>query len=132
MPAFLASGVDNFTNTGTGSWLIRQLASFNSGMLKRYATFLQIGKSKDQIAVFKDLMSRYPNEAIQFVTLCQNLEYLGVGRSVSGFEGQIEEVIRIKKTYPNQIIPFFGLDPRWKNSGTEIRKTVESYLKNIL
>lgn len=129
VPAFLASGVDNFTNTGTGSWVIRQLAGFNSGMLKRYATFLQIGKSKDQIAVFEDLMSRYPNETIQFVTLCQNLEYLGVGRSVSGFEGQIEEVIRIKKTYPNQILPFFGVDPRWKNSGTEIRKTVESYFE---
>lgn len=129
MPAIIANGVDNFTNTDTGAWLIRQLAGLNSGMLKRYATFLQIGKSKDQTAVFEDLISRYQNETIQFVTLCQNLEYLGVGRSVSGFEGQIEEVINIKRKYPTMILPFFGLDPRWKASGSEIRKTVEAYFE---
>ena len=129
MPAFLANGVDTFTNTEAGSWVIRQVAKLSSGMFKRYATFLQIGKSSDQITVFENLMSRYPNETMQFITLCQNLEYLGVGRSISGFEGQIEEVMSIKKTYPNTILPFFGLDPRWKSNGTEIRKTVERYFE---
>jgi predicted TIM-barrel fold metal-dependent hydrolase len=129
MPAFLAKRVDTFTNTEAGAWVIRQVAKLNSGMFKRYATFLEIGKSSDQITVFENLMSRYPNETMQFITLCQNLEYLGVGRSISGFEGQIEEVLSIKKTYPNDILPFFGLDPRWKSNGTEIRKTVESYFE---
>lgn len=129
MPPFLAGGVDNFTNTDLGAWTIRQLFKLNSGMLKRYATFLQIGKSKTQIAVFEDLMSRYPNETIQFVTLCQNLEYLGVGRSTSGFEGQIEEIISLKKMYPERVLPFFGVDPRWKSSGSEIRKTIERYFE---
>ncbi|WP_264530187.1 amidohydrolase family protein [Flavobacterium sp. N502540] len=129
MPPFLAKGVDNFTNTNLGAWLIRQLASSNKGMAKRYATFLQIGKSKYQTDIFEDLMSRYPNETFQFITLCQNLEYLGVGRSVSGFEGQIEEVIDIKRKYPTNILPFFGLDPRWKSSGAEIQKTVERYFE---
>jgi len=48
-----------------------------------------------------------PIETMQFITLCQNLKYLGVGRSNSGFKGQIEEVMSIKKTYPNTILPFF-------------------------
>jgi predicted TIM-barrel fold metal-dependent hydrolase len=129
MPAFFAKRIDTFTNTEAGAWVINQAANLNSGMFKRYATFLQIGKSIDQITVFENLMSRYPNETFQFVTLCQNLEYLGVGRSISGFEGQIEEVMGIKKTYPNQILPFFGLDPRWKSTGSEIRKTVERYFE---
>ncbi|WP_291286707.1 amidohydrolase family protein [Flavobacterium sp.] len=129
LPPFLAKGVDNFTNTDLGAWTIRLLASKNKGMAKRYATFLQIGKSKYQTDIFEDLMSRYPNETFQFVTLCQNLEYLSVGRSVSGFEGQIEEIIDIKRKYPANILPFFGLDPRWKSSGDEIQKTVERYFE---
>lgn len=127
MPPFLAKAADNFTNTNFGAWLMKRFVSLNKGMLKRYATFLQIGKNKYQVDVFEDLISRYPNETLQFVTLCQNLEYLGVGRSVSGFEGQIEEVIDIKRKYPNNILPFFGLDPRWKSSGDEIQKTVQQY-----
>lgn len=129
VPAFLAKKIDTFTNTEAGAWIIQQAASLHSGMFKRYATFLQIGKSADQVTIFENLMSRYPNEALQFITLCQNLEYLGVGRSTSGFEGQIEEVMGIKKAYPNQILPFFGLDPRWKSTGTEIRKTIEGYFE---
>lgn len=129
LPPFLAKGVDNFTNTDLGAWTIRLLASKNKGMAKRYATFLQIGKSKYQTDIFEDLMSRYPNETFQFVTLCQNLEYLSVGRSVSGFEGQIEEIIDIKRKYPANILPFFGLDPRWKSCGDEIQKTVERYFE---
>lgn len=129
LPPFLANGVDNFTNTDLGAWLVRLVASGNKGLAKRYATFLQIGKSKYQTDIFENLMSRYPNETFQFITLCQNLEYLGVGRSVSGFEGQIEEVIDIKRKYPTTILPFFGLDPRWKSSGDEIQKTVERYFE---
>ncbi|RKR05750.1 amidohydrolase family protein [Flavobacterium sp. 90] len=129
LPAFLAKPVDNFTNTDLGAWIVKSIAGSDIVKAKRYATFLQIGKSKDQAAVFENLMSRYPNETFEFVTLCQNLEYLGVGRSVSGFEGQIEEVIQIKRTYPTSILPFFGLDPRWKGSEDEIQKTVERYFE---
>lgn len=129
LPPSLAKAADKFTNTDLGAWVIRLLAAGNSGMAKRYATFLQIGKSKYQTDIFEDLISRYPNETFQFITLCQNLEYLGVGRSVSGFEGQLEEVIDIKRKYPTTILPFFGLDPRWKSSGDEIQKTIERYFE---
>lgn len=129
LPSALVKPVDNFTNTDLGAWIVRGIAGSDIVKAKRYATFLQIGKSKDQATVFENLMSRYPNEAFEFITLCQNLEYLGVGRSVSGFEGQIEEVIQIKRTYPNNILPFFGLDPRWKGSEDEIQKTVERYFE---
>ncbi|PBJ08081.1 amidohydrolase family protein [Flavobacterium sp. ACN6] len=131
LPPFLADATDNFTNTELGAWIIRTIASRSGGKAKRYAAFLKIGKNKFQEDVFEDLMSRYQSEGpFQFVTLCQNLEYLGVGRSVSGFEGQLEEVIKIKRKFPFQILPFFGLDPRWKSSGDEIQKTVARYFNN--
>lgn len=129
LPSPLVKPIDKFTNTDLGAWIVRGIAGSNIVKAKRYATFLQIGKSKDQTTVFENLMSRYPNETFEFVTLCQNMEYLGVGRSVSGFEGQIEEVIQIKRTYPNNILPFFGLDPRWKGSEDEIQKNVERYFE---
>lgn len=126
LPAPVAGIVDKFTNTQVGSSLIGWLAGFNKGLLKRYATFLQIGKSKNQIEVFEDLMSRYANESIDFVALTLNMENLGVGKSISGFEGQLEEIIDIKRKYPERILPFFGLDPRWLN-GNGIKDKIESY-----
>jgi predicted TIM-barrel fold metal-dependent hydrolase len=127
MPPAAAGVVDKFTNTQLGSFLIQKLAGLNKGLLKRYATFLQIGKSKGQIEVFEDLVSRYKNESIDFVALSLNMENLGVGNSKTGFEGQLEEIIDIKRKYPDRILPFFGLDPRWLNSGSEIKNKVEQY-----
>lgn len=129
MPAPAAGVVDKITNTQLGSFLIRNLAGLNNGgLLKRYATFLQIGKSKGQIDVFLDLINRYPNESIDFVALSLNMEYLGVGNSITGFEGQLQQVIDVKRKFPQRVLPFLGLDPRWNNmNATEIRKKVEEH-----
>ena len=127
MPAPVAGIVDKFTNTQIGSFLINRLAGLNKGLLKRYATFLQIGKSKGQVEVFEDLMKRYGNETIDFVALTLNMEHMGVGKSISGFEGQIEEIIAIKRKYPERILPFFGLDPRWLTDGVAIQSKIEQY-----
>lgn len=127
MPPFAANLIDKITNTQAGAysmaWLLSKLPS---NIAKRYASFLRIGKSSDQISVFRTLLDQYNDPGFKFVGLTMYMENTGALNSQTGFEGQLDGVLDIKKQYPDQFLIFMGIDPRWKSSGTELRKTVES------
>ncbi len=130
MPDFLADGIDTITNTAAGAatvgWLLRHLAG-NGG--KRYASFLQIGKSASQLDVFENLMAQYDDPNMKFTALTMFMEKCGADVSESGFDGQLQEALEVKRRYPDNVLLFMGIDPRWKYSSKELRKTVESYFE---
>ncbi len=127
LPDAVASFVDNITATKAGAnsvaWILSKLGNGS----KRYASFLKIGKSADQLSVFENLMAQYNDPTMKFVALTMYMEKCGADVSESGFEGQLEEIIKVKQRYPDNLLVFMGIDPRWKFSGTELRKTVEFY-----
>lgn len=130
MPKLAASAVDKITNTQVGSWIVRTaLKKLGGDGGKRYASFLQIGKSSNQNNVFRHLIESYEDTSIKMVALTLYMEKLGADASMSGYEGQLEEVIALKKRYPERLLPFFCVDPRWKANGIEIRDTVDRYFK---
>lgn len=126
--------IENGSNTQVGSWLVQQLARLSGNSnIKRYANFLKIGKSKNQMEVFEDLIAQYTDDSnIQFVGLSLYMEKLGAGDSMSRFEGQLEESLAVKRRYGNRLLLFLGVDPRWKSSGTELRKSIEDYFETKL
>jgi predicted TIM-barrel fold metal-dependent hydrolase len=134
LPGFAADLVDSISNTKVGSASMRFLLSKlggNGG--KRYASFLKIGKSADQLSVFENLRKQYTDDQdIKFVALTMYMEKCGAGESETGFEGQLEEILKAKKRYPDNILIFLGIDPRWQGSGTELRKIVEKYFETKL
>ncbi|HYK45725.1 MAG TPA: amidohydrolase family protein [Parafilimonas sp.] len=134
LPDFVADAVDKITNTQPGTVSVEFLLSKlggNGG--KRYASFLKIGKSKNQAEVFDALMNSYTDDqAMKFVALTMNMEYCGAGPSTSGFEGQLEEVLNIKRRYPNRLLVFLGLDPRWAAGQRSIKEKVEQYFSTPL
>jgi predicted TIM-barrel fold metal-dependent hydrolase len=128
MPQWAAWTVDKITNTQVGSWLVRGLLNTVGGQGgKRYASFLQIGKSSSQNDVFRHLIESYEDSSIRMVALTLYMEKLGADASMSGYEGQLEEIIALKKRYPDRLLPFFCIDPRWKSSGDEIALLTEKY-----
>jgi predicted TIM-barrel fold metal-dependent hydrolase len=134
LPDFLADAIDKITNTEPGTvtieFLLRKLGG-NGG--KRYASFLKIGKSKNQAEVFDMLKNSYADDtAIRFIALTMNMEYCGADTSTSGFEGQVEEVLNIKRQYPDRFLVFLGVDPRWETGGRSIKETVERYFTTPL
>lgn len=129
LPGALASAVDTATNTQVGANIVAKLIGIFGQQGKRYASFLKIGKSKDQLSVFEELMEQYSDKTMEIVALTLNMNFMGAGKTTSGFEGQIQEVIDIKKIYPERLLIFLGVDPRWKNTGAELRKTIESYFE---
>ena len=133
MPRWAASTVDKITNTQLGSWIVRGLLNtFGGHGGKRYACFLEIGKSSSQDSVFRHLIESYEDNAIRMVALTLFMEKLGADASISGFEGQLEEIIALKKRYPQRLLPFFCVDPRWKASGLDIKSTTERYFERKL
>lgn len=129
MPKGAAKLVNTATNTKAGVLVFKQLVKLLGSQGKRYASFLELGKSKDQLTTFKELTAQYSDKSMEVVALTMNMEFIGAGKSKSGFEGQLQQVIDIKKKFPDNLNIFMGIDPRWKNSGTEIRKTVERYFE---
>jgi len=131
MPKFAANAIDTLTNTQAGASAfvgVMRILPFRS--LKRYASFLAVGKSSGQLDVFRDLMLQYEDSSLKITALTLNMENMGAGPSMTGFEGQIEEILIVKKRYYNRLNVFFGLDPRWKVSGDEIKQTLEKYFTN--
>lgn len=125
LPGAAADLIDTLTNTQAGSKAFAKALSMLPGNgTKRYASFLSIGKSADEIDVFKILQAQY-EPGIKFAALTMYMESLGIQGSESGFEGQLEGALDIKQQYPDDILLFLGVDPRWKGSATELRQTVE-------
>lgn len=132
LPGFIARPLSSITDTKQGSWIVRQILKTTGNGGKRYATFLKIGKSLAQQDVFENLVNQYDDNNMQFVALTMYMEKLGAGASLSGFEGQLEEILNVKKQYPDKLKIFLGLDPRWKSSGEELRDTVAKYFNTKL
>ena len=134
LPPAVASLLAKVTNTAPGAATVEKLLSvFGGNGGKRYASFLKTGKSKNQMEVFEALLKQYDDDtAMQFVVLSLYMEKTGAGPSASGYEGQLEELMQVKKQYPDRLLLFMGIDPRWKSTGQELQKTVAAYFNTKL
>lgn len=130
LPDAVANFIEKATNTKLGVWTVGNLLRATGGNAgKRYASFLQIGKSASQLDVFERLMAQYDDPNTKFAALTMYMEKCGADFSESGFDGQLQEAIEVKRRYPDNLLLFMGLDPRWKYSSTELRKAVQSYFE---
>jgi predicted TIM-barrel fold metal-dependent hydrolase len=129
LPKPIASLVDTATNTVIGTTLLTRLIKQFGPNGRRYAQFLSVGKSKDQLTVFEELMAQSSDNLMEYVALTLNMDFLGAGQSKTGYAGQLEQVLEIKKQYPDRIHLFLGVDPRWQNNGYDLRRAVERYFE---
>lgn len=133
MPGFAADAVDKITSTKTGAglmeWLLNKVGG-NGG--RKYASFLHVGKSASQVDVFRDLLDQYEDSSMKITALTLFMEKLGAEESVSGYEGQIEEILTVKKRYPDRLLIFLCVDPRWKATGAQILEKVKTYFETKL
>lgn len=132
MPERIGRWLDTITNTEAGVSATTGIISRVGNHGKRYASFLSIGKSKSQRDIFEKLMSQYPDEDMKFVALSMYMEELGAGPSLSGYYGQLQELINLKKSYPDKIILFLGIDPRWLSNGEALlQETINLFSQKV-
>lgn len=132
LPKPVAKAVDSITNTAPGAAVTASLIRRFGAAGKRYANFLSIGKSAYQRDVFEKLRKYYGDEQMRFVALSLYMEQMGAGSSRSGFQGQLQDLMVVKSMYPEELIVFMGIDPRWKSTGEELRDEVVKHFEMLL
>src|SRR5687767_10631365 len=95
----------------------------------RYASFASIGTMSTQEMVFNNILQFYPAES-RFIVLSLNMDYMGAGESDLTFQGQIDQIIDLRRRNPDRILPFLSVDPRM-GSEVEILSFVKKYVGEI-
>lgn len=130
LPDFAANLVDRITNTEAGSATFQFLLSKLGGNFgRRYSSFLKVGKSRNQREIFENLRRQYDDPHLKIVALTMYMEACGAGPTDTGYEGQLEGVLEVKKENPDNLLLFLGIDPRWKGTGQQLKETVERYFE---
>ncbi|MEI9921455.1 MAG: amidohydrolase family protein [Bacteroidota bacterium] len=129
---FLAGPVKSTLETTLGrkiTGLLSRLSGKSSSRLNtaaRYASFASVGTMSTQEMVFSNILRFYPAEA-RFVVLSLNMDYMGAGESDLTFQGQVDQIIELRKKYPDQLLPFLSVDPRM-GSAREIGMFAKKYV----
>lgn len=114
---FLPFGLVNILQTKFGNMIItkilRNLLPFTDrDILDRFARFAKTGKLGSQKKIFERCLKSYPEDT-KFIILPMDMEYMGAGKVDRDYYEQIDELADLKKYhYPDNIIPFFMVDPR--------------------
>jgi predicted TIM-barrel fold metal-dependent hydrolase len=113
---FLPFGLVKLLKTRLGNKIVtkvlRNILPFtDKDALDRYARYLTTGRLGSQKRIFERGFSFYPNDT-KFIILPMDMAYMGAGRVARPYYQQIKELGQLKNQYPDNIIPFFHVDPR--------------------
>lgn len=125
----VAGGIKDLLETRIGRWISFQLAKIKWAPFKvgaRYASFASVGTMSSQQMVFENILQYYP-EGSRFVVLSLNMDYMGAGPSELTYQGQIDQIIQIRRFYPDRCLPFLSIDPRM-GTGSDILSFIEKYV----
>lgn len=94
----------------------------------RLAAMVEVGIERNQKEIFLNLLSQYKNfENPKITALTIDMDYMGAGRAIDNFITQVKTVAEIKAQYPEQLIAFFGVDPRRPNVINLLKEFVFNY-----
>ena len=96
------------------AWVITRLGGAISN---KKLQFLKIGVMATQGKVFENIMDAYSQSQysdIRFVALSIDMGYMTDGKNLpnQNFNSQLQEIVKLKKMYPDKLFPFYGIDPR--------------------
>jgi uncharacterized protein len=131
LAAPLKSSLETLVGRTVTGWLSK-LSGKKSSQLNnwsRYASFASIGTMSTQEMVFDNILQFYPSDT-RFVVLSLNMDYMGAGESDLNFQGQIDQIIDLRKRNPDRILPFLSVDPRM-GSAQHIAVFVRKYIGTI-
>lgn len=96
--------------------------------LSRLAAMVDVGIERNQKEIFVKLLSQYKKfDNPRIVALTMDMDFMGAGNSVDDFITQAKTVAEIKAQYPEQLIAFFGVDPRRHNALQLLKEFVFNY-----
>lgn len=128
---FIPFGLVKIWKTAVGYKMIaktlRNMLPFtDKDALDRFARFITTGAMGSQKKIFERCLESYPADT-KFIVLSMDMEFMGAGKVSRTYNCQIEELARLKKEYPNNVIPFYHVDPRRPCVVEFLKYAVEAY-----
>jgi predicted TIM-barrel fold metal-dependent hydrolase len=78
---------------------------------KEFVPFLKVGIMKTQDMVFEDQITAFPSDT-RIVILPLNFKYMEAGEVNIPYEQQLDDLLEVRKRYPDKCLPFVFIDPR--------------------
>ena len=119
-----------FKRRWTAKILIGILRLFGErSRIGKYVAFLMVGIKESQHKIFNDLRYNegYP-PGTRFVVLPLNFEHMGAGKVTVPYTQQLNDLIRVKATVGESLLPFVYIDPRM-GTAEENRDFVKKYIE---
>ena len=105
--------------------VLRNLIPFtNKDKFHRYQKYIKTGLKGSQKKVFEACFASYPTDT-KFIVLPMDMAYMSAGKVPRNYEDQIKELEELKNTYPENIVPFFHVDPRREGVLEMLKNAVE-------
>lgn len=100
--------------------------------IKRVAAFLKICDSDSQVEIFTTSLQHYYPEETRFVVLPMDYTYMGYGNPKYDIDLQLENLAKLRDTFPDQIIPFVHIDPRHEDAVERVKTWItEKQFKGV-
>ena len=90
-------------------------------------SFHLVGLLSTSTQVFRNLQKFYPPGS-RFVVLPLNFAHVGLGDLKVPYKQQLDELIQVKRSYPNECLLFIHIDPR-EDTAEKNRDFIEKYLE---
>lgn len=112
--------------------LIRVMNSVNPfskrDRFSRLAAMVEVGIERNQKEIFRNLLHLYKDfQDPRIVALTIDMDHMGAGKAIDDFITQIRTVAEVKAQYPQNLLPFFGVDPRRTNVLELLKKYVDDF-----
>ncbi|WP_020530060.1 amidohydrolase family protein [Flexithrix dorotheae] len=95
--------------------------------LSKHLAFVLIGLMETQDLIFEEEKKAYP-EGTKFVVLPLNFKFIGLGALQNSYTQQLDEMMEVKRKYPNTFLPFVHIDPR-ADTPTGNKNFLEKYIR---
>jgi predicted TIM-barrel fold metal-dependent hydrolase len=128
----IKNSVENNSFGWLGNFLMRiisMLFGVKKELVERTFNFIQYGNQLNQEAVIELMRQYYPRHT-GLVMLTMDMEYMGAGKTKTGFGDQLTQLAAIKnkdELNRHTIFPFVFCDPRRIDPQTEEEKKVEQH-----
>ena len=99
--------------------------------LLKYASFLSAGREINQEIIFDNLQKNkaYATDT-RFVVLTMDFDFMGAGKARCNYMTQLAQVVKLKKKYPDKLLPFIAIDPR-RGTADQLLDLVRKHVEDL-
>lgn len=118
LPNFSLPMLGNLLDSAFGSKVLKLTGFLGTDGMKRYINFIKFGYGMTVREQFSILKNAYP-PGTKFVVLLQDFQFISNYKAKVNYDSFIQEILNLRKLYPNELLPFHFVEPRYYDYSTD-------------